>query len=268
MDMNTIKKMQEDFIKNPRENIVELLKQDEDSYKVLQTLPIFRDGNKLKIFYYFYKEYSDLINKIHQKSPKSVAMLKDDTGRLILYQRSLEQINVMGSYGKIQNPDAASAISLGRVYASSLELFWKSLKKLVNVLGLNTEQDYLNIGILKKKIKEIEKLYGTSLPKIKSVMESSLRNSVGHENTLFELPKTLIFFDKQHPPVEIARLTTEEVYELIIEMNLVTMAIIKVENTAFINMMKPLLKLSDEQLKEFGETGILTGEMKKQAYGG
>ena len=269
MDFKKIKELQEDFVKNPRENIKLLLEQDDISYIVLPTLPIFRNRkDRLTLFYNFYKEYSELINKIHQKSPISVAMLKDDTERLILYQRGLEQINVMGSYAKIQNPDETSAISLGRVYASSLELFWKLLKKLVNVLGLNPKQDYFNIHSLKEKIEKVEGLYDIPLPKIKSVMETALRNSVGHECTLFEPPKTLLFFDnKQNPPIEVARLTTEEVYELVIEMILVTAAIISVENTAFIHMMKPLLKLSDEQLNEFGKTGILTGKMKVCMYG-
>ncbi len=262
-----IDRMQKEFLKNPRESIIQLIEQENNSIKKFSEQVIFQGKpERAKLFLEFHKEYALLIHKMWRaRDIINGGSLKDDTERVLMSQRIKEQTEVIEDYLKTKGTKETNALAMARVYASSLESFWKMLKKVVILVGLSPENKHLNIPELKNKIVKLEDKYKIRLPKIKEVIGSGLRNSVGHENTYFSPPKTVVFLDKKGiSQREVARLTTDELYDMLVDINIITLAMVMVENTAVISVLEPFLKLSDKELIEYSKTGIVTPEMEKK----
>ncbi len=245
------RKMEEEFLENPKEHIIKMIEHQNEWYKEFITLPLFQGRqDRLKIFFDFYKEYSILIGKMLDKKTIHGGVFKDVPEVVKTIQRLKEQLKTIEDYNK-NKFDETTALRLARVYASSLETFWKKIKKIIFFAGLNQKDKYLKINELFTKTIELEKIYELNLPNIKSTLNSKLRNSVGHEDTYFIPPNTLVFSERINGEVkEIARFTTEEIYQLLVTITLINIAIHHVENTAMVSTLTPLLKLTNEEIKE------------------
>ena len=139
-------------------------------------------------------------------------------------------------------------------------MFFNKIRDLVFLAKLNSNKEYLSLGNLIKKVEELEKIHKVNLTKIKSFLNSSLRNSVNHENTRFENPNVIVFLDTTGE--ELGRLNTEEICEKLVELMVINMALRNVELTVMVSYLELLLKLDDNQLNEYCKTGILTKEME------
>ena len=93
------------------------------------------------------------------------------------------------------------------------------------------------------------KIHKVNLTKIKSFLNSSLRNSVNHENTRFENPNVIVFLDTTGE--ELGRLNTEEICEKLVELMVINMALRNVELTVMVSYLELLLKLDDNAANLF-----------------
>ena len=244
-----------------------MIKEDKLNVKKLMQQPFFHEKpERIKLLLSIHKEYALLIHKMLEARDLShLGVIKDDMERVLMSQRIKEQTEVVEEYLKTGGKKETNALAMARVYASSLELFWKVMKKMIHLGGLNPKDKHLNIPTLKQKIIILESKYDIKLPKIIEVIDSTLRNSVGHENIYFSPPNIVVFLDKKGTKQkEVARLTTDDIYQKLVEMASIMLAIVMVENTAIVSVLEPLLKLSDEELAEYGRTGVLTSEMEKK----
>lgn len=258
-----IKEEQEKFLNNPRQSIENLIKVLDDWIKGLSNLSAVQNRPlMLKLFYDFYKEYSILIGKLYKPRIICPADFKKDDETISLMMRIREIEAGVRDYQERTKPIDVSALVLSRLYATSLEIFWNKIRKLVILAGLNNKKEHLGLDKLNKKVTQLEKSYDITLSNIKLYLDPKLRNSVNHENTRFENPNIIVFLDKKGN--EINRLNSEEICEKIVELMVINMAIENVEKTLLITSLKPLLKLTDEQLKEFCKTGRLTKEMEER----
>ncbi len=262
----TIKELQTNFLQNPRKNIEDMIKKENEAVEKLPQLEIFKNRpDRLRLFLDFHKEYASLVKKLLQAKLIDGKSFRDDVDSVVNIQRMNELVKIVEEY-KNENP-ATEIISLrmARAYASALEIFWNRLKRIVFFAGLNPKKKHLNIGELNKKMSELETNYDVNLSKIKSLLNSKLRNCVGHESTYFSPPNLVVFLDNKNGNInEIARLTTDEIYELLVKITITIMALVNVENTVIISMIQLLLQLNDDELKLFAETGKFTTEMKNK----
>jgi len=256
-----IKEEQEKFLDHPRQSIETLIKGWKNHIKGLSHLSMVQKRPlMLKLFSDFHKEYSKILGILYKSRIICPADFKKDDETINSMMRIREIEVGVRDYQERTKPLDVSAVVLSRLYATSLEMFWNKIRKLVTLAGLNKDQKHLSLGRLNEKVIQLEKSYGIPLKNIRSYLDSKLRNSVDHENTLFEHPDIIIFLDKKGN--EISRLNTEEICEKIIELIVINMAIEHVDKTLLISSIEPLLKLTDEQLNEFCKTGIFTKEME------
>ncbi|MBI2663423.1 hypothetical protein HYX15_02720 [Candidatus Woesearchaeota archaeon] len=261
-----IEDMQNKFLENPRQGIINMIKQEKELMKELPSLPIFENRpDRLKLFLDLHKEYANLMGKMMELRILDNKILKDDLETVMAMQRMKEEARTVEEYNKRENIDEVIALRLGRMYLSSIETLWKKLKNIIFFFGLNPNNTHLDIIKLKNKIEKIEREHNLKLPKIKLYIDSKLRNCVGHESTYFSPPNTVVFLDKRGNTLRvIAKLTTEEIYELSIDVKIAILAIVSVTNTALVSKIEPLLKLDDKELNHFIETGKITDEMEKK----
>lgn len=261
--LKVIKENQDKFLENPRKGIEDLLKFQEEHIKNFVKLAIFDKKVDLLILYYqFRKEYSKLIGAMLKAGVIHGGVFKDDVESVITIQRNNENSKVMAEVFNKPEMEEGIALRLSKSYTSSLELFWKRIKNLIFHAGLNPQEKHLNIRDVKKLVTKLEKEYKVNLSLIKSVLDSKLRNSVNHENNYFEPPNIVVFLDKKGGKTkEIARLTTEKIYELIGKIMIINSATFSIEFAAMLAVLEPLLKLNDEELNQYSKTGKLTPEM-------
>lgn len=258
--------MQKNFLEKPRESIEDMIRKQNEAVKELTQLSIFQNRpDRLLLFLGFHKEYASLVRKMWQAKLIDGRLFKDDVDSVVNIQRVNEFADVISSYKRENEVKETTALRMGRAYASALEIFWKKLKRLVSSAGLNPRNKHLNIWELNNKISELETTYSVDLSQIKSILNSKLRNCVGHESTYFIPPDIVVFIDnKSGVSKEVAKLTTGELYVLLLNITIITMAFVSVENTAIIAMIEPLLKLSDEELEQFAKTGTFTPDMQNK----
>ncbi len=254
-----IKEKQRNFLENPRGGIEDFLKQEKKSQEFINKLT--GDIKSLFILKEFHKEYAMLLGELLKINGFDLSKFVDERESVCLIQR-LNEWNITAKEYK-RELNETTALRLARVYASSLEIVWKKLKKIVLLIGLNPQNKPLNIPSLKGKIGKIEEKYKFRLPNIKKILNSDLRNPINHENINFIPPDTISFLDIKEKET---RFTTEEIYRFLIDTTIISMAFYRVENSAIASKLKPLLKLSDDELKEHSKTGKLTPEMKKKIY--
>lgn len=266
MDMDYNKKIKEEqdkFSENPRESIKNLIKGLKEFVEGLYLLGLTQNRPQMSVLFNdFTKEYYSIINELYKLKIIFPVDLKDDEETIKIIMRIREIGEGVKDYQQKTKPIDVLALTLSRFYATSLEMVWNRLRKLIFLAGLNKKNEYLSLNKISDKIKGLEKNYNLKLIKIKSYLDSELRNSVDHENTKFEFPNTIIFLERNGK--EIQRMNTEEICERLIEFLVINTAIEHVNQTLIISSLEPLLKLTDEQLKEYCKTGILTEEMKKQ----
>lgn len=260
------KEKQKEFLNNPRESIKSLV---ENSRKWLEGLVELSKKqerpDRLIWFNEFHKEYSSLVGVLLKNRPARPGSFKDDEEIILLLQRFKEIKSVIEDYEGGAKPPEVSALALGRMYASALEMYWHKLKKIVFLFGLNSKEKHLNVNELLGKICELEKKYNLDLKNLKSMLESKLRNSVGHENTRFKTPNIVVFSTREGDKIkEVSRLTTEEICEFLVRFTTINTALHHVEQTVIISWLEQLLELSDKELSEYCKTGKLTPEMEKK----
>ncbi|MEK6938999.1 MAG: hypothetical protein AABX04_08225 [Nanoarchaeota archaeon] len=260
------RKRQEIFLKEPRKSIQEMISHQNNFPKNLTSLPIFSGKPALlKLFLEYHREYASLIGKMMEKRSIHSSMLIDDTRRIMMIQRMSEMASVVGDYKNKTKDDETAAIALARAYASSLESFWNNLRRLVWLAGLKPKKNHLNVVLLKECLKELEGKYSISLAKIKSTVDSRLRNSIDHEDTFYQPPNIVVFLTKKKEKLnEIDRLTTEEIYTRLVEITIINLVATSVENTAITSWLEQLLKLSDQELEQLCKTGIYSEEMLRK----
>ena len=182
---------------------------------------------------------------------------------LVIMQKVDEHCDSVSAYNKDQN--ATTATRLARAYASSGEIFWKKMKKIVFMAGLNPQEKYISINRLDQHLKKLEEIYSISLGKLRSFVNAKLRNSIGHEDTYFEPPETVVFLDnKGGEPEEVERLTTYQIYELLVDFSIVNLTIHFVDNVSLMSHTEPLLRLTDQELDHYCKTGKLSDSAKKK----
>lgn len=231
-----IKEMQNDFLKNPRENIKKLKKQ-RDEIEINQALMLGKTPEFLKLHKDIHEEYATLIHTLWSANVIHGSMFKDDTLGVMIVQRYNEWEDAVNDYKSKKEIDETIALRLSRAYASSLEIIWKKLKNIIFLAKMNPENKYLNINDLYDKFTKLEEIYKINLSRIKSVINSKLRNSIGHEDTYFIPPDIIVFLDKQKEK-EIARITIQELYKVLIETTIITGAIVSVETTTVLSCVK------------------------------
>jgi len=258
-----IKDEQDKFLENPRQSIENLIKGLREWIKGLSELSAAQGRPQmLVLFYKFHKEYGELIKKLYKPKTICPGDFKKDDETISLLMRLREIESGVRDYQNKTKPIDVSASILSRLYATSFEMFWNKLRKIVSLAGLNKKEEHLSLGKLNQKITELEQLYNIQLTNIKSYLNSQLRNSVNHENTRFETPNIVVFLDKKGNEIE--RLNTEQICEKLVELMVINTAIENIEKTLLITSLEPLLKLTDEQLNEFCKTGVLTKEMEER----
>ena len=258
-----IAEMQKEFIKNPRQGIIKFLNEEKESIKKLQKLNLSLDD--LLIFKYFHKEYAQIIGKLMETRILDFEKLLDHNEFVSILQRFNEGADAVSSYKSEINE--MTAIRLSRAYATFIEIVWKKLRRIVSLSGLNPKNEHLNIPILLKKLENIENKYNIKLITIKRYVDGELRNFVNHETSIFIPPNIISFLDARGArSVEVKRLTTEQIYKLLLNAMAMLTAFISVEKSAIASKLEPLLKLSDPELNEYIKTGTLTQEMIKKMY--
>ena len=256
-----IKDEQDKFLENPRQSIEKSVKQLDEWAKWLSNLSDIQNRPLMLILFYdFHKEYSSIIGELYKKRIVTPSNFKNDEEMISLMMRIREIESGVRDYQQKAKPIDVSALVLSRLYATSLEMFFNKIRDLVFLAKLNSNKEYLSLGNLIKKVEELEKIHNVKLTKIKSFLNSSLRNSVNHENTRFENPNVIVFLDTTGK--ELGRLNTEEICEKLVELMAINMALRNVELTVMVSYLELLLKLDDNQLNEYCKTGILTKEME------
>ena len=250
----------------PRESIIDIKEQNEKSISELMKLEIIKNRpDRLLLYDKFLGEYSTLIGCLMQRRIDINSVIKDDIGRIIHMQRIKEHSIILSEFTNADSVDATLALGLSRAFSSSLELLWKKLKKIISLVGLNPNQKHLNIGQVSKKVKELESIYNILLPEINSLLDSKLRNCVGHEDTYFKAPDIIVFLETRNGESKVIKeFTLFEIQDTIINLDLILNAFISVENAVLEAYLTPLLKLTDEELEEYCKTGKLTPEMEKK----
>ncbi|MDP3916763.1 MAG: hypothetical protein Q8Q42_00560 [Nanoarchaeota archaeon] len=248
--LQDIKDMQKDFLKDPKKAIRNLKEINEKQCKDLPFLPIFRGRpDRLNLFLQINREYAKVIGEIWKEQIWiNFTILKDHVEGLGIIQRLKEQAEMVKELH--QDVNEITALKLGRAYASTCEIFWKKLKRVVYLCGLNPNENQLSIPRLLNCLSELEKKYSLKLDNIKSFVDSTLRNSVDHEGTYFEPPATIVFRDtKKVKPKEIARYSVAEIYEKLKDVHTVILSMHSVENTALVYHLLPWLDLSNNEVK-------------------
>ena len=191
-----IKDEQEKFLANPRQSIENSVKQLDDWIKWLANLSDIQNRPlMLKLFYDFHKEYSLIIGELYKKRIVAPLDFKNDEEMISLLMRIREIESGVRDYQDKTKPIDVSALVLSRLYATSLEMFFNKIRELIFLAKLNPNKKFLSLDNLIKKVEEIEKTQNVQLIIIKSYLNSSLRNSVNHENTRFEHPNIIVFLD-------------------------------------------------------------------------
>jgi hypothetical protein len=247
------------FHEDPRRSIENLIRIQRDSPKNLASLGMMKSHPELLLlFNKVHLEYALLCVKLYSKFDAN-DLINDD--ELIgTTQRIAETMSTLEDCATTVNE--VNALRLARCFAAYQELIWKKLKKIVRLAGLNPSGGHLWIPQVGQKLKEIEDKFGLKISALKSIVDPVLRNPVGHEDTVFVAPNTILFKDTKHgKPIEVKRMTLDELKYEIAKFTAILGAIQTVELGLVISRMEPLLKLSDDQLKEYMKTGIMTKEM-------
>lgn len=259
---NLIKNLQEKFMENPRQGITNFLKEQEESFKKIGDFRV--SANSLLILKEFHKEYANIVGGLLKSNILDLSKLQDNLSSISIIQRLHEWAEVVGEY-QLKGANEIIALRLSKAYAASMEVMWGMLKRMVSFAGLNPENKHLNIPLLLNKLKKIEENYNINIPNIKNYVDSTLRNFIGHENTVFIPPNIISFLDvKGKESKEVMRLSTDEMYSSLLNTLPMLVAFKSVENSAIASRIQFLLKLSDEELNDYMKTGILTEEMKKK----
>ncbi|MDP2672891.1 MAG: hypothetical protein Q8O84_03710 [Nanoarchaeota archaeon] len=244
---------QGNFLNNPREGIIKFIHQvNNHEFGVIALSEAQKRPIMLKLFRDFRREHYSLINALLKLKLISLSDIRDDEKDIAMMMRIRELEDSIKDYqNKNKSPDIV-AMRLSRNYATWMELFFKKFRE--------TFKERLNLNGIKKKINESEKLYNIDLSNIKLYLDSKIRNSIDHEDTLFENPNVIIFL---RDGKEIERLSVEEIIERLIELTGVNLGIKTAEMIHLSNFLDSLLRLNNGQLKEYCKTGILTKEMKE-----
>jgi len=260
LTLKDIAEMEKKFMDNPRKSITRLLEESSIHMKRYTHSGVFKGNmSRLILLKEVHLEYAKLIGKI-DISKIDFTVLRDRINDLSAMQKLEECNETVLEY--ITNPNNNTPIKLARAYASSCEIFWKKMKKLLLITGITNGGEHITVGKLCGGIEELERKYSIGIPKIKSFINSKLRNSINHEDAYFDSPYIVFLDNKGEKPVEIARLTVAEVYDLLVEQSIITSALLIVENDAIMSRISPLLILTDSELDEVLKTGKLTESAK------
>lgn len=246
-DFKLIEEMQEQFMKNPRESIEKKIKNEKNSILYLKKFNMNLKQNL--IFLNYHKEYATLVGKLLESKILNINNISDNVSSVSIVQRMSEWQKNVKEYKELSNE--ITSLNLAKAYASSCEILWKKLKRFVYLSGKHDVEKHFDVRILKQKICEFEQEYNIKLSKLKEMVDSKLRNFIGHENTLFIAPNQVSFFDSNNvDSKENLRLTTDEIYGKLVENNIILMAFISVDNTALVSQLEKFLNLSDDELKK------------------
>ena len=244
---------QKKFMEDPKESIREMLKVNRAQARELPHLDIFQGRpDRLSLYLRINKEYFKLVGKVwkEQGTVDHVLLRGQIFEGVGIMQRLDEQTEVITELTKVVNE--TTSLKLGRIYASSCEILWKKLRKIVYLCEFNPERKRMNIHKLLEYIKDIELKYSLNLENIKYFINSNLRNSVGHEDTYFEPPDTIVFVDTGSGKAkEVGRRTVKELYEELIRIHIVLLSLENIENTALVFQLLPFLEFSDKEMEDF-----------------
>ena len=251
----SIRKSRKKFLENPREGIIDLITYLEQSKINLPMLPIISERpERLILFRDIYAEYFLLIGKMLQsKKIQEKELREPDTFAITVLQAYKEMENAARNYEQKRKPKDHAALGIAKAYAAALELLWKKFKKIVLVEGLNPKKKHLDIEKLKEKVRVVEKRYQINLSILKSLLNSKIRNPTQHLEMYFEHPNWVVFQDTKDlfNPIEVERLTSEELYDRLITTSLAMIAIQHAELAWQAIIVRPLLKLSDKELIDY-----------------
>jgi len=266
--INLVEKLQKDFKKNSRQSIMDFIKYHRKTILEINKVEIFQLYPYLfDIYVSFHYEYSNLFLSMEKLGDIDWNLFKNDIDGIIRLQRNQEFVDAFYEYEKIKEGGEGNAIRIARAYASSLELIWKQLKLMVIMAGLNPKGRYLSIPQLKIKVEKLEKKYKISLLNFKEVLNSKLRNSIDHEDVYFEPPNIIVFLDsKSGATQEIDRMTIDQTIHAMMTNSVIDMVFAHVLNSSIMGQIEPFLNLTDEELKEFFQTEVLTPDMKLKMY--
>lgn len=252
---------QQAFLANPRKGIEEFIKHNDSSGVGFTQLGLVkRHPEFLLLFKEVHSEYGELLGSVFSRLGGKE--LLDESELIGTAQRIQEAITNYIDCCREENE--VNSLRLARSFSAYQELIWKKLKKVVFVAGLNPDKRYLKIPILKQKLERLETDHELDLSILKSILVSNLRNSVGHEETVFVAPKHVSFRTTEGvESEEVDKLSLDEIKYRIAKFTTIIGAMHVIEQTVISSKLEPLLKLPDEKLAEYMRTGVLTKEMDK-----